>query len=313
MLALARGRSAAGRRAARARQRRRARRGRAARAGAHVDPAASARTFTPSSISPARNGTRRSEPPGSPSRPPHRQRGRRRAGEALARAMAVSFRLTFTRSRSDELEGLLLDARRRLEEAEDHVGLMYVWSVLGYGVASHAGPATTTGLSASEHALRHSRLAGSIGSAFRRSRCSPDRLGSRPADEALATVDRLFAETGSSCALLSPRLAARDARPRSTRPGRTPVTADARLRELDDTRAGATGGWPSSRSSPAITRLRVAICAIVCDWLEATDDQACASCELPAAPGPDTVSARPLRRGGATREASARDRRRDAG
>ena len=64
-------------------------------------------------------------------------------GEALARAMADHYRLMVTPGAPDELEALLLDARRRLEEVEDHAGLAQVWWALGFGVANPRGHQTT--------------------------------------------------------------------------------------------------------------------------------------------------------------------------
>ena len=191
-------------------------------------------------------------------------------GAALARALAAS-QLVFVGSVSiDELEALLLEARRRLEEAEDHLGLFYVWSALGYGVANGRGRADDWAI-ASEQARRHSRLAG-------RSAPRPVDLGvsivvgSRPADEALETVERLLAETRSPYVLLSRAwlLAMLD---RSEEAWQDAREAYARHRELDDTR------WPDwwlaelsildGDHEDASRRLR-----IVCDWLEATDQLA---------------------------------------
>ena len=61
-------------------------------------------------------------------------------GEALARAMALYYHSMVAGDQPDELETLLFEARRRLEEAEDHAGLVYVWSALGYGVANARSP-----------------------------------------------------------------------------------------------------------------------------------------------------------------------------
>ena len=123
-------------------------------------------------------------------------------GEALARAMAALLpHLCLARGSPDELEALLLEARGRLEEAEDHAGLAYVWSALGYGVANMRSRADDWA-AASEQALHHSRLAG-------RSNPPPTDLGvalvigSRPADEALDAIDRLLAEARSPGLLAS--------------------------------------------------------------------------------------------------------------
>src|SRR5262249_10819409 len=101
----------------------------------------------------------------------------------------------------DDLQALLIDARHRLEDAEDHVGLNYVWSALGYAVANARGRADDWAF-ASQHARHHSRLAG-------RPAPGPVDLGvalvvrSRRAHEALETVERLLLETRSPYVLLS--------------------------------------------------------------------------------------------------------------
>ena len=188
-------------------------------------------------------------------------------GAALGRALAASHRFFVASVSPDELEALLLEARRRLEEAEDHVGLYYVWSALGYCVANARGRADDWA-NASEQARRHSRLAG-------RSAPNPNDLGvaivagPRPADEALETVQRLLAETRSPYVLLSRAwlLAMLD---RSEEAWQDAREAYARARELSDVR------WPDwwlaelsildGNYADACIRLR-----IVCDWLEATD------------------------------------------
>ena len=200
---------------------RRARRGRAARARAHADAAASAPTSTPSSTSPRRSGTSRSEPPRSPrTRPCGPARPATRPARLSPARWPSSTASWSARGSPDELETLLLEARRRLEEAEDHAGLAYVWSALGYGVANGRGRSDDWA-AAAEQAHHHSRLAG-------RSSPPPTDLGialvvgSRPADEALETIDRLLAESAVAVAAGS---AAPGCSPCSTaarRPGRTP-------------------------------------------------------------------------------------------
>ncbi len=116
------------------------------------------------------------------------------SGRSLAHAMAVYYGCLIAPGSSDELEALLLDARRRLEEAEDHAGLAQVWWALGFGVANMRGRYDDWA-TASLQARHHSRLAG-------RSAPSADFgvalvSGSRPADEALEIVDRVLAETPS--------------------------------------------------------------------------------------------------------------------
>src|SRR6266540_239450 len=189
-------------------------------------------------------------------------------GAALARAMAAAYRLSIAQSTPDELEALLLEARRRLEEAEAHVGLAYVWSALGYGVANARGRADDWA-AASEQSLHHSRLAGRQGLARATDLGVALCLGSRPADEALVTVERLLAEMGRPELLLSRAwlLAMLD---RGEEARRDADEADARLRELSGTR------WPdwhlaeisglAGDHEDASNRLR-----IVCEWLEATE------------------------------------------
>jgi class 3 adenylate cyclase/tetratricopeptide (TPR) repeat protein len=198
-------------------------------------------------------------------------------GEALAHAMAAFFRLTIAPSAPDELEALLLDARRRLEEVEDHVGLLYVWSTLGYAVASMRGRYDDWA-TASEQALYHSRLAG---------RAVPPAtnlgvslvMGSRPADEALGAVDRLLADTGSSWLLLVRAwlLAMLD---RSDEAWQDAQEADARLRDQSTSRWCdwflAEVSSLAGDHEAASNHLRV-----VCEWLEATDDHAHLATYLP--------------------------------
>jgi tetratricopeptide (TPR) repeat protein len=190
-------------------------------------------------------------------------------GATLARALGASHRFFVASVAPDELEELLLQARRRLEEQYDHLGLYYVWSALGYCVANTRGRADDWA-TASEQARRHSRLAG-------RSAPRPVDLGvaivvgSRPADEALETVERLLTETRSPYVLLSRAwlLAMLD---RSEEAWQDARDADARLREQS---ARWTDWWLAELSildgdyEDASKRLR-----IVCDWLEATDQLA---------------------------------------
>ena len=61
-------------------------------------------------------------------------------GEAFARAMATFYGLMVAPNSPDELEALLLDARRRLEEAQDHAGLAQVWSGARVRRGEHAWP-----------------------------------------------------------------------------------------------------------------------------------------------------------------------------
>ena len=188
---------------------------------------------------------------------------------ALARAIAESHRFFVGGASPDELEKLLLDARGRLEEADDHVGLLYVWSALGYCVANGRGR-TSDWAAASEQARLHSRLAG-------RSAPRPVDLGvslvigSVPADEALDAIESLLEETRSPFVLLSRAwlLAMLDRSEEAWQDGRE---ADARLSAQAGTRWNEW--WLAELSTldgdhaDASRRLR-----IVCDWLEQTEQR----------------------------------------
>ena len=186
-------------------------------------------------------------------------------GEALARAMALHYHLMVAGGPPDELETLLLEARRRLEEAEDHAGLVYVWSALGYGVAN-ARSRSDDWAAASEQALHHSRLAG-------RSSPPPTDLGislvtgSRPADEALEAVERLLAEAWSP-GLLASRAWLLAMLERTDEAWQDALEAEARLQS-----GHRWADWWLAEISTlagdhedASNRLRV-----VCDWLDATE------------------------------------------
>jgi len=187
-------------------------------------------------------------------------------GEALARAMAAYYRFMVAPGAPDELETLLRDARRRLEEAEDHLGLARVWAALGFGVANMRGRSDDWA-TAAEQAYHHSRLAGRSGSQ------SPDLgialiVGSRPADEALEVVDRLFAETRSPWLQFCRAwlLAMLD---RGDEARQDAEEADARLREQNN----SWGDWVLAELSilagdheDASNHLRA-----LCDWIEARE------------------------------------------
>jgi len=188
-------------------------------------------------------------------------------GEALGRAMAAFYRGMLRPASMEELEALLVDARRRLEEVDDHAGLAHVWSALGYGVANPCGRYDEWA-AAGESARHHSRLAG---------RSSPHAsdlgvalvVGPRPADEALEIIDSMLEETRASGLLLSRAwlLAMLD---RGTEAWQDAREADARSREQSGHRW--SDWWLAELSSldgdheDAARRLRV-----VCDWLEDTE------------------------------------------
>ena len=189
-------------------------------------------------------------------------------GAALAHAMALHYRLMTTAGSVDELEVLLLDARRRLEEKDDHAGLAQAWWALGFGVANRRGRHDDWA-TASLEAYRHNRLAGRLGAP------TPDLgislvIGSRPADEALEVVDRLLADTQSAWLLLSRAwlLAMRD--PGNEDAQLIAQQADTRLREHGDIRwgewilaeiSGLAGDYEDESN-----RL-----SILCDWLDAQE------------------------------------------
>jgi tetratricopeptide (TPR) repeat protein len=184
------------------------------------------------------------------------------SGEALARAMAVHYRLMTAPESPDELEALLLDARRRLEQAEDHAGLAQVWWALGFGVANARGRQDDWA-TASLQARYHSRLAG-------RSAPTADLgtslvCGSRPADDALEVIDRVLAETPSAWLQLNRAwlLAMLD---RGAEARQIAEEANARNREQSE---GRWGEWILAEISTlagdhedASNRLR-----ILCEWL----------------------------------------------
>lgn len=186
------------------------------------------------------------------------------SGEALAHAMAVYYGFMIAPGSPDELEALLLDARRRLEEAEDHAGLAQVWWALGFGVANMRGRQDDWATAALQ-ARHHSRLAG---------RLAPSAdlgaalvCGSRPADEALEIVDRVLAETPSAWLRLNRGwLLAMLGRGDEAR--EIAEEESERLREQGDARWGE---WIVAEISilagdyeDASNRLR-----IVCEWIEA--------------------------------------------
>ena len=107
------------------------------------------------------------------------------AGEAVARVVAHVCREQFAHAPTDELETLARAALPLLERAEDHAGLVHVWTALGV-VANSRGRGEEHA-QAIEQAYRYSRLAdrgypaGPLEVAL--------ILGPRPADEALGALD----------------------------------------------------------------------------------------------------------------------------
>jgi tetratricopeptide (TPR) repeat protein len=110
-------------------------------------------------------------------------------GEALAQVILVWARLGVGASAA-ELEEAAEAALGKLEAVGDHAGLFWVWQAFGAGLANFRGRFEDYAV-ASEQSLRHARLAGrtpghdfGFGTAV--------ITGSRPASEALASLDRLF-------------------------------------------------------------------------------------------------------------------------
>ncbi|HEY7693181.1 MAG TPA: adenylate/guanylate cyclase domain-containing protein [Gaiellaceae bacterium] len=116
-----------------------------------------------------------------------------RTGEALARFCGVYYRSHYEGDFDlDDLDRLGHEAIPLLEQAGNHAGLVQVWSVLGYSVANMRGR-NEDWIRASERALEHSRLAGRrITHLFRIEGALV--YGSRPADDALGTLDALLPE-----------------------------------------------------------------------------------------------------------------------
>ena len=111
--------------------------------------------------------------------------------EALARVTADLHRLFMVEEPDvDGLEARALDARRRLEEIGDELGLMQVWMVLGYGVANSRGRMGDWE-HASKQQIRHARAVGRFwGDDF--GLAVALLFGPTPADEALREMDELL-------------------------------------------------------------------------------------------------------------------------
>ena len=113
-------------------------------------------------------------------------------GEALARAAEAFHRSWYVPDPSvDELETQARKALTLLENARDHAGLVHVWSALGDGVANFRGR-WDDWAEAAEQARRHARLAGEHSTPVMHDLAIAS--GSRPADEALQTLEGLLPE-----------------------------------------------------------------------------------------------------------------------
>jgi class 3 adenylate cyclase/tetratricopeptide (TPR) repeat protein len=114
-------------------------------------------------------------------------------GEAVAR-VSEGLNRVFTEADQelDRLEELAYEALPLAEAAEDHAALVVIWRALGYGVANGRGQMDAWAR-ASERCLTHARVAGwPKGDAF--GLAAGLVWGSRPADEALRTLDELAPE-----------------------------------------------------------------------------------------------------------------------
>jgi tetratricopeptide (TPR) repeat protein len=120
-------------------------------------------------------------------------------GETLARVAEAFHRCWYAPDPAvDELETLARSALPLLEEARDHTGLVHVWWALGFGVANFRGR-WDDWAHAAEQARRHARIAGVSTHLFVELALAS---GSRPADEALRTLDALLDENPRPLALL---------------------------------------------------------------------------------------------------------------
>ena len=111
------------------------------------------------------------------------------ASEALARAVAAFYQAQLTFPYPQELEALALRALPLLEQAGDHAGLVHLWNVLGL-VANMQSRCDDWALGV-EEMLRHARLAGRPSPSSGPGLGAALATGPRPADEALATLERL--------------------------------------------------------------------------------------------------------------------------
>jgi class 3 adenylate cyclase/tetratricopeptide (TPR) repeat protein len=121
-------------------------------------------------------------------------------GETLARVAEAFHRSWYVPDPAiDELETLAREAIPLIAEAGDHAGLVHVWSALGDGVANFRGR-WDDWADAAEQARRHARLAGQASAHLMHELALA--AGSRPADEALRTLDELLPDNPRTGPLL---------------------------------------------------------------------------------------------------------------
>ena len=230
--------------------------------------------------------------------------------EALARVGAAYYRSFFAADPAiDELETLARTALPLLEQAEDHAGLVHVWTALGYRGRELALP--LRGLRARVGAGAPPRPAG-----------RPAQLGSLPPRELRSSTGRgRRTRRSARSTRSSPRTRTRDccwlAPGCSTMLARfdeaSPIAREAgqRWRELTgddwvDFMLGYIAATAGDHESAAVHHRRF------CDLLEARG-QRCYPLDLRAAARPLALRARPPRRGRAARPARPHPRRDGAG
>ena len=122
------------------------------------------------------------------------------AAALLARVAATLYRIHFSDASVDELERRAALALQSLEALDDHRGLVTVWFALGEAANWHGRAEDRA--QAAEQAIRQSRLGGEQ-SRYAEILSYALVQGPRPAQEALATLDRLVADSEDPRVLLS--------------------------------------------------------------------------------------------------------------
>ena len=122
------------------------------------------------------------------------------AAALLARVAATLYRIHFSGGSVDELERRAALALQSLEALGDHRGLVTVWFALGEAANWHGRAEDRS--QAAEQAIRHSRRGGEQ-SRYAEILSYALVQGPRPAHEALATLDRLVADSADPRVVLS--------------------------------------------------------------------------------------------------------------